>query len=110
MFRKDSLPYIFTFMALMITIILALAYTGGEKKLDGYATVKVEAGDNLWTLADRMQDLHGLSKTDFVQWVQDNNHLTTAVIHPGESVIIPVKKESLSETKNIALDKQVLKD
>ncbi|MFY4773988.1 cell division suppressor protein YneA [Metabacillus sp. RGM 3146] len=102
---KDSLPYIFTFMALMITMVFAVAYSGQQSNLKDYATIKVEEGDNLWNLADKLEDKHGLSKIDFVQWVQDNNHLNSPVIHPGESVVIPVKKDSFTEVKNLAIDK-----
>lgn len=52
-------------------------------------TVQVQPGDTLWALADRA-DLPGADKRELVWVLKRLNGLDSAVIHPGQVLLVPV--------------------
>ncbi|MBS2969093.1 LysM peptidoglycan-binding domain-containing protein [Metabacillus sp. KIGAM252] len=92
---KSTFALIASFFVLVGGILFAAAGTGSGKTLDEYAKIEIREGDTLWDLAETLKDKHGMSQTEFVEWVDKENNLSTIVIKPGDTVFIPVKKNEL---------------
>ena len=55
----------------------------------GYRSVQIEAGDTLWSIADREMGEGWTDKQDFIRAVEQVNRLTDGVIHAGAYLCIP---------------------
>ncbi|MEM5015188.1 cell division suppressor protein YneA [Metabacillus indicus] len=99
---KGSLSYVISFFAVVIVAVFALSYTGEKESLDHYVSIEIAEGDSIWSLADQYEEHHRMSKTDFVEWVQDKNGLPTAVIKSGDSVVLPIEKQTYHDGTQLA--------
>jgi cell division protein YceG involved in septum cleavage len=102
---KESFSYLLSFFIVVIVAVFALSYTGEKDRMDHYVNIEVTEGDSIWSIADQFKEHHNLSKSDFVEWVQEKNGMETAVIKPGEQVFIPIEKTAYYEVNQIASKK-----
>lgn len=70
----------------------------GEKE---YVEVEVQPGDSIWSIASEWSSKGEYQTTAMVNWIVENNYIWDNVIHPGDTLIIPVeKKEILLASRN----------
>ncbi|MGD6816058.1 cell division suppressor protein YneA [Metabacillus sp. 84] len=92
---KITFAYISVFALLVGGILYAAADKGNSSLLEKYAKIEIREGDTLWDLAEELKGRHDLTSTEFVEWVNKENRMTSLVIKPGEELYIPVKKEEV---------------
>ncbi|MBO8176984.1 MAG: LysM peptidoglycan-binding domain-containing protein [Bacillus sp. (in: Bacteria)] len=91
------------FIVSMIFGITMLFMT--EDKDESFMIIVVNEGDTLWSLAEQYAEQHHMTKTQFIQWVQQKNELkTSSVIHAGNTLVIPVKATIDSSHHQFAYD------
>jgi LysM repeat protein len=71
---------------------------------DQYITITVMEGESLWGISEKYEDNHGLSKEQFVKWVEKHNGISGDVIFAGEDLVIPIKMKSMEtmDVQNLA--------
>ncbi|BAU28661.1 LysM domain-containing protein [Aneurinibacillus soli] len=74
------------------TANLVFASIGGNRtpKPPGIE-VTVQAGDTLWEIAKRYDEQAHMSTQELMYYIQQENQLTSAVIHPGDVLVIPLE-------------------
>lgn len=79
------------FFALSYHVLISQANTGMEDISYKYFTsVQIQAGDTLWSLADRYADeMHYASQEQYITEVMEINHLTDEAIYAGNYLIVP---------------------
>ncbi|MFT9846983.1 cell division suppressor protein YneA [Aneurinibacillus sp. REN35] len=80
-------------IAILSMANLVFASIGGsaqEAQTKGIEVV-VEPGDTLWKLADRYNEQAGMSINEMLFYIQHENGLKSAVVQPGDHIIIPVE-------------------
>ncbi|WP_035101771.1 cell division suppressor protein YneA [Aneurinibacillus terranovensis] len=80
---------IFILCILGMTKIVFAAMKGGSN--DTSITVTVQEGETLWNIADRYNEQEGMSVPELIFYIKQANHLKTAMIQPGDKIIIPRK-------------------
>ncbi|WP_409253835.1 LysM peptidoglycan-binding domain-containing protein [Bacillus sp. SCS-153A] len=84
-----------------VILLMGLAVIMGSVALmkvgtgESYQTVTVQEGDSLWTIADELSEEHNMSTQELVKWVSKKNNLSTDIIKPGETLVIPMEKSLL---------------
>lgn len=74
-------------LMLMVILILMVSFWGEVRGHEGDAEYYVvKAGDSLWKIATQ----HGISVSE----LQSANKLTTSLIHPGDRLLVPKKKNA----------------
>lgn len=77
-------------IAVSITIAAGRSYLVRSAAIDSleFENVTVEAGDSLWSIAERSA-VPGLSTDELVQVVRDHNGLQTSTLQPGQVIAVP---------------------
>jgi nucleoid-associated protein YgaU len=73
----------------VIAALLTLAVAWGARRSDGAGREQVyvvRAGDTLWTIA---ADHYGGDPREAVWRLEDQNHLTGSLVHPGQHLRLP---------------------
>lgn len=65
---------------------------GAEPDYASYKLVTVQPGDSLWKLADRYQDEAGIKRNALLAAIKEVNQLSSALIYPGDNLLIPLAK------------------
>jgi uncharacterized protein YgiM (DUF1202 family) len=97
MWRNYSYSIILVVFSLLALLFVKINLS--ESK-DTYMTITVSEGESLWTISEKYEDEHGLSKGQFVKWVETHNGISGDYIFAGEDLIIPIKMKS-SETNDV---------
>ena len=93
----------FVFSIIFIAIILIK-----DEKIELYEHVTIEQGDTLWTLAEQYRGK--MDKHDWIHTVKKQNELTSESVASGQTLIVPVEKNSIYLTKrNETYDAQSIK-
>lgn len=97
--REIRRKFILAGIAVVLVLIFALSYhafvsqanTGIEDISYKYFTsVQIQAGDTLWSLADRYaDDVHYASQDQYIAEVMEINHMTDEDIYAGNYLIVP---------------------
>jgi LysM repeat protein len=87
--KKNS--YIKVLLGVLVAFIAYIYIT--DEKIEQYEQITIEHGDTLWSLAD---DYRGkMSTQDWVVFVQKENHLFDGLLQAGQTITIPVAKDSV---------------
>ncbi|MEK4228877.1 cell division suppressor protein YneA [Solibacillus sp. FSL H8-0538] len=78
------------FLAFSIVFITYILVT--DEHIAQYEQIEIEHGDTLWSLADQYRGK--MTKQDWISYVTKENHLTSEHIVIGQSLSVPVEKES----------------
>ena len=73
----------------VIAALLTLAVAWGARRSDGAGpehVYVVRAGDTLWTIA---ASHYGGDTRETVWRLEDRNHLTGSLVHPGQHLLLP---------------------
>ncbi|MED0675242.1 LysM peptidoglycan-binding domain-containing protein [Aneurinibacillus thermoaerophilus] len=91
--KKSLLIGIIIGMGILGMANLVFASIGGNDKPANPLGVEVvvEAGDTLWSIADRYNEKAGMSINELLFYIQRENKLDSAIVHPGDHIIIPIK-------------------
>lgn len=96
--------FVLLFMAVSLIAGMFLIFSLSE---DGdYSQIVVREGDTLWTIADQYKDSNGMNKEEFIVWVQKKNHLYTALIKPGDELIIPIDLSAHQSGRQMAYNEE----
>ncbi len=97
--REIRRRFILAGIALILILIFTLSYhalvsnasTQMEEITYKYFTsIQIEAGDTLWSLADRYADsAHYDSQDQYIAEVMHINHMTSEELHAGNYLIVP---------------------
>lgn len=83
-----------------ITMILQL-----DDHSNSYKHIIVSEGQSLWSIANTYKMENGMTQSDFIEWVQNENHLSTTNIMQGQTLVIPVKvKNNEGKIQQLASD------
>jgi LysM repeat protein len=75
----------------MANLVFASINTGGKENTSSSIEVVVEPGDTLWRIADQYNEQAGMSVNELLFYIQKENQLQSAIIQPGDHIIIPIK-------------------
>lgn len=64
-----------------------------DEKIEQYEQIKIVHGDTLWSLAEQYRGK--MSTQDWVAFVQKENHLFDNPLTTGQTITIPVAKDSV---------------
>ena len=101
MWRNYSYTIILLVFSLLALLFVKINVSASQ---DSYMTITVTEGESLWTISEKYEDEHGLSKGQFVKWVETHNGISGDYIFVGEDLIIPIKMNSNEsiEVQNLA--------
>ena len=77
----------------IFVLISTLLFTNIDQPIDDYQQITVKKGDTVWDMAERFVDTE-MTQTEFVSWVQENNDLHINQLKEGQTIIIPVEKNT----------------
>ena len=60
-----------------------------------YTSIRVEAGDTLWDIADEYIDNFDISKTEYINEICQINGISKNEIYAGEYIVIPYYSDEL---------------
>ncbi len=79
----------------IITIIIAFIFFSLRAKADTtrdtytyYTSYEIQAGDTLWTIADKFMTPEDSDKSDFIEQIKRNNHMLDDDIREGDYLVI----------------------
>ncbi|HEX7065583.1 MAG TPA: LysM peptidoglycan-binding domain-containing protein [Bacillales bacterium] len=90
---KTSWSYIIVFVVLLILTFFVLKASVASAKPDEYVKIVIAKGDTLWEISESYGDQSDLSRPRFINWTIERNHIQVRRLIPGQSIIIPVKKQ-----------------
>ncbi len=64
-----------------------------DEKIEQYEQITIAHGETLWSLADEYRGK--MSTQDWVAFVQKENHLFEGMLQAGQTITIPVAKDSV---------------
>ena len=101
MWRNYSYTIILLVFSLLAILFVKINLSASQ---DSYMTITVAEGESLLTISEKYEDEHGLSKGQFVKWVETHNGISGDYIFAGENLIIPIKMNSNGsiEVQNLA--------
>ncbi|WP_338754161.1 LysM peptidoglycan-binding domain-containing protein [Bacillus sp. FJAT-52991] len=104
--KNNSIVLLFIVVTIVAGIVLIFSLS---EESDKYLEVVVQEGDSLWTIAEKYHNINGMKQEDFIIWVQTENELNTAMIQPGDVLVIPVSSAHSSYSDNqLAFKKEFL--
>ena len=80
-------------LLLGITIVFVAYLYITDEKIEQYEHITIEQGDTLWSLAEQYRSK--MSTKDWVTFVQKENDLFNQVLNTGQTITIPVEKDSI---------------
>lgn len=89
----DTYSYTIIFIAGLFILSLSMIFNNFDTPEDSYKQITAKQGDTIWDMAERFGST-GMSKEEFVSWVQDKNDLQVNQLRAGQTVIIPVENNS----------------
>lgn len=86
--------------AFRLSVFLLLSIVGAfvlgcQLEEKEYMEVEVKPGDSVWSIASEWSSKGEYQTTAMVNWIVENNYIWDNVIHPGDTLIIPVEKEEI---------------
>lgn|SRR5690554_546659 len=90
--------YVILLIAISFLLLFAFSKKVQQGQEDTYLMITVENGDSLWNISNKYYDGHRMPFEQFVRWVEKENGIANGVIHAGDSLLIPVKREQVSGT------------
>lgn len=90
--EKTSWSYMVVLAVLFIVAIFVLKASIASADPGKYAKVTIQKGDTLWQIATVYEQRSHLSRTRFINWVENTNRVKNDKLIPGQTIIIPVKK------------------
>lgn len=84
-----------SYVALLLGVTIAfVAYLYiTDEKIEQYEQITIEHGDTLWSLAEQYRGK--MSTQDWIAFVKKENHLFNQVLVTGETILIPIAKDSV---------------
>lgn len=89
---------IITFAAIILISVIAIlcssikAFAKLENEMGNitkmYTSIRVEAGDTLWDIAERYNICSDLSREQYIEELKNINHLSDDEIHSGEYLVV----------------------
>ena len=83
--------YVVLFLGITMAFIAYLYIT--DEKIEQYEHITIEHGDTLWSLAEQYRGK--MTTKDWVTFVQKENYLFNDVLTTGQTIMIPVAKDSI---------------
>ena len=87
--KKNS--YVALLLGVTIVFVAYLYIT--DEKIEQYEHITIEHGDTLWSLAEQYRGK--MSTQDWIAFVKKENHLFNQALITGETILIPIAKDSL---------------
>ncbi|MFD1735910.1 LysM peptidoglycan-binding domain-containing protein [Bacillus salitolerans] len=106
--KMMNLSFYILFLFTIFSIFFVSSYINKDSRLEEeYLFIQLSSGDTLWDVAEQFADQHGLATTQFIKWVEEKNNIDGNLIVAGERIVIPVKKEHISDTVLLVADGSV---
>ena len=83
--------YVVLLLAITVAFVGYLYIT--DEKIEQYEHITIEQGDTLWSLAEHYRGK--MATKDWVTFVKKENDLFNHVLTTGQTIIIPVAKDSI---------------
>mgnify|MGYP002732858877 CR=1 FL=1 len=83
----------FVTLLLAITVAFVAYLYITDEKIEKYEHITIEQGDTLWSLAEQYRGK--MSTQDWIAFVKKENHLFNQVLITGETILIPIAKDSV---------------
>ncbi|MBS4172617.1 LysM peptidoglycan-binding domain-containing protein [Bacillus sp. FJAT-49736] len=102
LWKKYSYAIILLVLSFILGFFMILQLEDHSKD---YEHITVSEGQTLWEIADMYKIKNGMSHTEFIKWVQDENGLGSTDIKEGQSIVIPIKiKDKVENVQQLASD------
>lgn len=88
--------YSFAIILIVMSLAMGLYMVFSLEEESRYSKIVVSDGETLWSIADQYAGSHGMTKQQFVKWVEDRNGIAGDFLRNGEELIIPVKAPDYS--------------
>jgi cell division protein YceG involved in septum cleavage len=83
----------------MILLLISMFLIGMTKLVyasflsnDNYCEVIIQEGETLWDIASRYHEQAGMSTQELLFYIQKENDLQSAIVYPGDSIVIPINQ------------------
>jgi LysM repeat protein len=76
---------------LFVISMTSFVFGSGKAEADKNIEVVVHDGDTLWNIAGKYHKQSGMSVQETLFYIQQANHLKSAVIHAGDKLLVPLK-------------------
>lgn len=95
--------YFNTILLALAVIILSIffSFSLDRDSQTQFQTVLINEGDSLWSIANQYQ-VSSLTKTEFIDWIEEHNEVRADTLQPGQTIIIPIKRDLV---QNLATSK-----
>ncbi|MBV7505664.1 LysM peptidoglycan-binding domain-containing protein [Bacillus sp. sid0103] len=100
LWNKYSYAITLIILSCSLSFILSIQHHSNDQ--DKYVKITISEGDSLWEISDQFSEQHSLSNKEFVTWIKKHNEIDEDRIFPGEEIVIPVSKEEVSSTQELA--------
>jgi len=87
--------YSYAIILVILTLVTSIIIKINIPSDDQYMTITVMKGETLWEIAQKYEDQHGLSKVQFIKWVEKHNGVTGDHIVAGNDLVLPIVNEPL---------------
>ena len=90
--RKFWRNYSYAIILVLISFAGSLIYSNYlPSSADDYIKITVSKGETLWGISEQYAEHHSLSKTQFIELVEEYNGISADHIFAGDELIIPIK-------------------
>lgn len=82
----------FVFSAVLLSGMLTITITASKEpfyRIKNVASVYIEKGDSLWTIAEEFYTEENVSMKEYIKEIKKCNHLTDNEIKEGQYLIVP---------------------
>ncbi|KIL45020.1 cell division suppressor protein YneA [Jeotgalibacillus soli] len=99
LWRKYS--FVILFIAITFVFGVYLVVSLSEDAESTYIQVEIKDGDSLWSLSRQYADDLSMTEIQFIEWVTENNNLSSYKILSGEQLMLPISITDSNEFRYI---------
>jgi hypothetical protein len=84
--------YLIVFALVLVLVFLTMNNVFAEDRDFEMLVITIEDGDTLWSIASLYHRELGMTIQDYIFELRSINELNSVIIHPGQSIMIPVSQ------------------
>lgn len=88
--KKNRRFMLLLILAFSYVFMMNMVFASSSQEEQDYYEVIIEQGDTLWEIASDANQFHKKNVMDIVYLIADFNHLDSGIIHPGQTIKVPL--------------------